>query len=122
MFNRPQVRCASYLDRVPSWYDTHTRVFYIFSLGRYHNQPIFCYGETNDLDAVEFYLKKHLPMYERVMYTPTHPRHDVDLYATTSIQNVAFDVRGFEDWNIFTCEDIEAVVQTLDLIASVDWE
>lgn len=115
------VKRTSYLDRAPAWYDTHTRVFYIFSLGRYHNKPIYCYGETNDLDAIEFHLKQHLPIYERILYTPAHLGYEHD-FREAPIQDVAFEVRGFEDWKMFTCEDIQAIVNSIDIRASVDWE
>lgn len=59
----------SYLDRV-SDYDIHNKVFYIYYLGCFNNTPMYHYGESDDLDLVELKIKRTLPFYERVLYTP----------------------------------------------------
>lgn len=64
----------------PSVYDAHNRVFYLFYLGRYHNSPIYHYGETNDIDVIEFYIQSQLPFYQRIMYIPIDTELDA-LYA-----------------------------------------
>lgn len=72
MLNRLKLRCVrtrSYMDRVDV--DTrHSTVFYIYSLGRYHNRMHFHYGETNDLMAKEFKLRQTLPYYTKLVCLP----------------------------------------------------
>lgn len=117
------VKRFSYLDRAPAWYDNHTRVFYIYSLGRYHNQHLFCYGDTNDLDVVEFNLAKTVPKYERVLYLPVdESNHSREQAIHNLTRSVPFSINGLEDWNIFTCENIDDVIQAVDTRKSVDWE
>lgn len=118
-------RMKSYLDRAPSWYEHHTRVFYIYSLGRYQNQALFCYGETNDLDTVEFHLAKTLPTYQRVLYFPVqdnYNREHIDATIKTMTNTVVLGVGGLDDWNIFTCDDINEIVNRIDLRKSADLE
>ena len=60
---------STYYDRV----DTNTsynRLFYVFALGSYVNVPIYVYGETEDLLAVELELKRSVPMYRRLVCQP----------------------------------------------------
>lgn len=110
---RTTLKTRGYPDHAPSWYDTHTRVFYIYALGRYMNQRLYCYGETIDLEAVEFHLAKTLPIYERVLFAPA-PIPDVHSKIALCANTVVRGVRGLEDWNIFTCDDIDACVAAIE--------
>lgn len=40
------------------YYNSNNRVFYLYNLGRYHNKSLYHYGNTNDIDLVEYNLKK----------------------------------------------------------------
>jgi hypothetical protein len=42
----------------------------VYSLGSYGNKPIYCFGETNDLHATEFILKRTFPVYTKVRSVP----------------------------------------------------
>lgn len=60
---------SNYMDRVDV--DTrHNTVFYIYSLGRYHNRLYLHYGETNDLQAKELKLRQTLPYYTKLVCLP----------------------------------------------------
>lgn len=112
---RRMVRTASYLDRAPQWYDMSNRVFYVYSLGRFHNTPMYHYGETSDIDLVEFEMKKRVPYYKRVIYVP------LDEDANDSLRDiikqkekVSIPVTGMETWNAFTAESIDDMLQIVE--------
>lgn len=65
--NKFKINC--YKDKV-DYYDNSNRVFYLYNLGRYHNKYLYHYGTTNDIDLVEYNLRKNIPFYERIIYTP----------------------------------------------------
>lgn len=109
--------CRSYLDSAPSWYDSHTRVFYCYYLGRYRNQPLYCYGYTNDLDTVEFNLKKTLPMYERVMYVPCNDFMHEEAFKKE--KHVTLGIEGTSELNIITCDNVHTII---NIHSSIDMD
>ena len=60
----------SYMDHV-DYTSAHNRMFYVYFLGNFQNTPIYCYGETDNPDSVEFTLKRTLPMYKNIVLEPT---------------------------------------------------
>lgn len=58
-----------YHDRVDAS-DHSNRECFVYSLGCYGNRPIYCVGETNDLHATEFVLKRTFPVYTKVRSVP----------------------------------------------------
>ncbi len=65
----PPRAVSGYHDSVdPS--DHNNRECFVYSLGRYGNRPIYCMGETNDLHATEFLLKRTFPIYTKVQSMP----------------------------------------------------
>lgn len=66
---RRNIRSRSYMDRV-DYESRHDTIFYIYSLGRYHNRLHFHYGETNDLMAKELTLRSSLPCYTKLVCLP----------------------------------------------------
>lgn len=115
-------RRMSYLDRAPNWYDTHTRVFYIYFLGRYHNKRLYCYGETNDLDAIEFKLSSYVPSWTRVTYVPLYPHLNREFIDTVlASYRVVIPIRGMEEWSAFEYEDsVDDLIDKLNLKEWVD--
>ena len=71
----------SYYDQVD--HDTnYNKTFYIYFLGYYLNKPIYCYGETYDIDSIEFTLKKTLPFYKKCKIIPIDTRQSgIDKFA-----------------------------------------
>lgn len=62
------IKCRSYKDIVSL--DYSEKVFYIYSLGRYHNKPLYHYGETLNPETLEFELAKTLPYYKKIVHVP----------------------------------------------------
>lgn len=124
--SRPKgIRTRSHMDRV-SVYDNHNRTFYIYYLGIYHNRPMYHYGETNDIDVTEFFLRSRLPFYNQIMYIPI----DAQQHAFTSFsefiknERVTLPVHSLEHMDVFstTFDDIETILQKVQHMygASVD--
>ena len=103
-YSRLQTR--SHLDRV-SPYDAHNRVFYIYSLGRFHNKHLYIYGETNDLDLVEFQLQASVPVFQKEIALPVEyhlaVRDTFELYIEPL--KTRMPVHGLDTWDVFTCDD-----------------
>ena len=62
------INCKSYKDQVD--YFTCNKVFFLYDVGRYHNKRLYHYGETIDIDLVEYKLKKNLPYYKKLIDIP----------------------------------------------------
>lgn len=109
----------SYMDRV-SVYDAHNRVFYIYFLGHYQNQPIFHFGETNDLDATEFFMKSSLPFYELQLYIPIDHEHHAFTHFQDFIQDeiIKFPVHNLEHLDTFSPSryDIKTILEKVNEI------
>ena len=105
------------MDRV-SMYDTQNRVFYLFYMGRYHNRAMYHYGETNDIDATEFFVKSHVPLYELIMYIPIDTEQGALHQFTDYIQHEStqLPVHGLEHVAVFspTSLDIKRIVQKIE--------
>ncbi len=65
----PPPRAVGYYDRVDAS-DHNNRECFVYCLGRYGNRSIYCVGETNDLHATEFLLKRTFPVYTKVRSVP----------------------------------------------------
>lgn len=106
------------MDRA-SVYDTHNRVFYIFYLGQFNNRPIYHYGETNDIDATELFVKANLPFYKLVLYLPIDTEQDGLSQFDQYIQHdrVDFPVHNLEHLDVFCpSNDIETIVQKVEAL------
>lgn len=116
---RGLLHTRSHLDRV-SPYDAHNRVFYIYSVGRFHNKPLYIYGETNDLDLVELQLQATLPMFKKEIALPVE-------YHMTAIERfdlyieplkTRMPVHGLESLDVFTCDD-EAREEVIEMVTDL---
>jgi len=67
--HRVPTRAVGYYDRVDVS-DYNNRECFVYSLGSYGNTPIYCVGETNDLHAAEFLLKRTFPVYTKLRSLP----------------------------------------------------
>lgn len=98
---------TTYSDKVSI--DNSELVFYIYSLGNYHNTPMYHYGETIDLYMTECSLKKQLPVYERVMCTPIDDKHNslqmFREFLNKNHKTTALPVVKCEHLEVFTCND-----------------
>lgn len=105
------------MDRA-SVYDTHNRVFYIFYVGRFHNRPIYHFGETNDIDATEFFVKSNLPFYELVLYLPVDTEQDgLSQFSKYIHQDrVELPVHNMEHLDVFSPSrnDLETIVKKVE--------
>lgn len=109
----------SYRDRVEI--DNDNRVFFIYSLGRYRNTPLFYYGDAYDISTVEYALRKELPTYEKKIVVPVEDSvfgkqkfeayiQENNLGARLPIQNTQFDT-VFTLSDTVTFNEIEAFVK-----------
>lgn len=57
----------TYYDKVDEY---NNREFYLYTLGRYHNKIIFCYGETSDIAMTEMTFKSTFPVYKKIVSYP----------------------------------------------------
>lgn len=116
------LRTKSYMDRVQA-FDCSNRVFYIYYVGSYHNKPMFHYGEADHIDLVELRLRRILPYYQCITYTPV--RHLVSRRAEfeKAIQDrkVVLPVLGTESWDAFTypTDELEALSTYVDHLYQV---
>ena len=57
----------------------HTeRVFCVYYIGNFLNQPTYVYGEAEDTHLFEFQLKARLPWYKRVAHVPMENFTDIE--------------------------------------------
>lgn len=100
-----------YLDRATD-YD---RIFYIYYLGCFNNTPIYHYGESSDIHHAELKIKKTVPFYERVWYTPldnnVYMKDEFDEYIKN--KKIKIMLPDVNQWDAFTTDEIDIVIKYL---------
>lgn len=128
--NMTCTRTRSYYDRAPSMNDRSNTIFYIYSIGPYNNTPIYFYGETNDVMAKEFSIKRNLPYYRRIVAIPVcdapygYSQFDKYIYANKLNTSLSWyrdddqDMFALDHVHPFTEDDIVNYVNSLFLTKS----
>lgn len=119
---------SSYHDRIDT--DNTNRIFYIYYLGRYHNAPIYHYGECMDLDVIEFTLKKTIPFYEKVLYIPMDHhfmgKDKFDFFVNKHNLRIEIPILNVNLYDIITTSDIighdEIVAEVYNIFKTLEVE
>ncbi len=106
-------KVKSYQDHVE--YDNNNKYFYIYYLGRYHNKPIYTYGETLDIDSVEFHLNKTYPFYKKHYVSNVGDK----VYSKDKLDKVLKAQTLYKKWEeieVFTTSDVFGISEIDALI------
>lgn len=102
-------RC--YHDKVDP--DENNRVFYIYSLSKYHNRHYYHYGSTLDIMAKEVSLAKLYPFYKHVCHIPIGRMTQAEDAFHEYIKPLRTTCPLREMNDIFTLEDSDMLEQVL---------
>lgn len=103
-----------YHDRVDE--SVHNRTFFVFSIGRFNNTPIYHYGETSDIALEEFRIRRALPFYEKVLDVPLvmdgtiRSKEEFDTFIREHDMATKIPLSGLEDWGAFTTPDLHPIM------------
>jgi len=86
-------------------------------------KSLYVYGETDDLDVVEFELRQNVPAYERVLYLPIehHISTKMEFDRFVDEHRATFPVHGLEDWEVFTAsaDTMETIIQKVECMYKI---
>lgn len=112
---------ASYRDRVDL--DNNNRVFFIYSLGRYRNKPLYYFGETIDISSVEYALRKELPFYEQQIVVPVedsvYGREEFEGFINRHQLEAKLPLEGSSFDSIFTSSESISFDNILDRVLDI---
>lgn len=113
--------CKSYSDQVD--YFTCNKVVFLFDIGKYYNRRLYHYGETIDIDLVEYKLNRFLPYYNKIIDIPIDKCIDGFEKLESIIEEkglkTKIPIEGIEDLNVLYTNDGNCIQNLIDEINAI---